>query len=145
LRFIPDAGATQGTLVVPRIAIPRAGPEGGVVQGARFEFKAGRVAASSATANEAGLRRLLESIGGDIGKVGEVVLGTNPLLAGRLPSGDLPYYGYGAGYVRVSLGDNWESGGPLRTATGENLWLFLEGATLSTGSSALVRDGQLVR
>jgi hypothetical protein len=145
LRFIPDAGATEGTLVVPRIVIPRAGPEGGVVQGARFEFKAGRVAASSAAANEAGLRRLLESIGGDIGKVGEVVLGTNPLLAGRLPSGDLPYYGYGSGYVRVSLGDNWESGGQLRTASGENLWLFLEGATLSAGSSALVRDGQLVR
>ena len=67
------------------------------------------------------------------------------LLAERLPSGELPYFGYGAGYLRISLGDNWESGGPLRTRTGDNLWLFIEGATLEADGAALVRDGRIVR
>jgi hypothetical protein len=75
--------------------------------------------------------------------VGELVLGTNPLLVERLPSGELPYFGYGSGYLRVSLGDNWESGGPLRTPTGENVWLFLEGATLEADGVVLVQDGRL--
>jgi hypothetical protein len=142
LRFIPDPGASEGTLVVPRMSV--AG-DGGEVLGARFEFKAGRVVAASAASNEPALRRLLERVGGDIDKVGEVVIGTNPLLVGRLPSGELPYFGYGAGYLRLSLGDNWESGGPLRTKSGDNLWLFLESATLSAGTTVLVRDGQLAR
>jgi hypothetical protein len=143
LRFIPDPSATEGTLVAPRLNVPGAGA--GEVTGARFEFRGGRAVASSAASNETGLGRWLEQVGGDIDKVGELVIGTNPLLTGRLPSGELPYFGYGAGYLRVSLGDNWESGGPLRTRTGDNLWLFLEAATLSAGGTPLIRDGELVR
>jgi hypothetical protein len=145
LRLIPDPAATEGTLLVPRMSVPRAGPDAGDVTNARFEFHGGRVVSSSASGNEAGLRRILESIGGDVDKVGELVIGTNPLLAGRLPGGELPYFGYGAGYVRISLGDNWESGGPLRTKTRDNLWLFLEGATLTAGPAVVVREGALVK
>jgi hypothetical protein len=146
LRLIPDATATQGTLVVPRFADGRLRlPAGGAVDGLRLEFAGGRASVKGAASNEAAARELIARIGGDIDKVGELVLGTSPLLAGRLPSGDLPYFGYGAGYVRISLGDNWESGGALRTATGENLWLFLERATLEADGKALVRDGTIVR
>jgi hypothetical protein len=42
---------------------------------------------------------------------GEFVISTNPALAAVLPSGFMPYYGYGAGIVRLAIGDNWESGG----------------------------------
>ena len=76
--------------------------------------------------------------------MGEIVLGTNPLLVapvGGLPSGDLPYFGYGAGYVRVSLGDNWESGGTNRSPGSRPLWLFLERATVEAGGKDLIRQG----
>lgn len=142
LRFIPDASSTQGVLVVPRLADARLKTPGGrPVERLRLEFRGGRAAFAGAAANEAAARELLAGIGGDVDKVGELVLGTNPLLVERLPSGELPYFGYGAGYLRVSLGDNWESGGPLRTRTGDNLWLFLEGATLEADGVLVVRDG----
>jgi len=139
LRLIPDAGSVEGPLVVPRL-----GSEAGAIEMARLEFAGGRIVRSSARSNEAALNALLARIGGDIDKVGEVVLGTNPLLVAPTASGELPYFGYGDGYLRISLGDNWESGGPLRTATGENLWLFLEGVTLEADGTTLVRDGRLV-
>jgi hypothetical protein len=144
LRVIPDASATEGVLVVPRLADPRLKlPAGSTVEQLRLEFQGGRAGVKAAASNEAAARELLAAIGGDIDKVGELVLGTNPLLVERLPSGELPYFGYGSGYLRVSLGDNWESGGPLRTPTGENVWLFLEGATLEADGVVLVQDGRL--
>lgn len=138
LRFIPDANAASGRLVVRR-SPARGGPAEGVV----FDFEEGRVRKLSATKNESGLRAMWEFFGGDIDRVGEIVLGVNPLLAPRLPSGDLPYAGYGEGYVRVSLGDNWESGGPLRCTLNRNLWLFLEGATLTADGVPVIQDGRL--
>jgi hypothetical protein len=144
LRFIPDASSTDGVLVVPRLTDRRL-PAGAVVEQLRLEFEGGRASVKSAASNEAAARELLATIGGDIDKVGELVLGTNPLLVERLPSGELPYFGYGAGFVRISLGDNWESGGALRTRTGGNVWTFLEGATLEADGVAIIRDGALVR
>jgi hypothetical protein len=146
LRFIPDAASVQGQLVIPRLADPRlmvAG--GGAVDNLVLEFKDGRAAIKSATTNEAGVRELFSGIGGDVDKVGEVVLGTSPLLGGTFPWGELPYFGYGSGHLRISLGDNWESGGPLRTPSGENIWLFLAGATLEADGTTLVRAGRLTR
>jgi hypothetical protein len=74
---------------------------------------------------------------------GELVIGTNPELEAVLPSGFMPYYGYGAGVVRLALGDNWESGGPNRSSNGETL-MFLPGATVQAGDVTLVRDGSLL-
>jgi hypothetical protein len=144
LRFIPDAGTSEGVLVVPRLTDRRL-PAGAAVEGLRLEFKGGRGKVQSAATNEAAARGLFATIGGDIDKVCELVLGTNPLLLERLPSGELPYFGYGSGYLRISLGDNWESGGDLRTRTGGIVWMFLEGATLEADGKALVRDGTIVR
>jgi hypothetical protein len=55
----------------------------------------------------------------------------------------MPYYGYGAGVVRLAIGDNWESGGRNRSSNGE-LLLFLPGATLSVDGRDLIRDGALI-
>ena len=77
----------------------------------------------------------VEKLGVD--KVAEIVLGTNPLLVASLPSGDLPYYGYGAGYVRISLGDNWEPGGANRSPGGRPLWLFLDNAAVEVRGEVL--------
>jgi hypothetical protein len=140
LRFIPDVASAEGRLVVRRVATRT----GVTAENVSFEFKAGRVAAWSAGANNAAFRADWEAIGGDIDQVGEIVIGTNPLLVGAMPSGDLPYYGYGAGYVRVSLGDNWESGGTNRSPGGRPLWLFLEGASLAADGRPVIERGRLV-
>src|SRR5207302_1200227 len=73
---------------------------------------------------------------------GELVISTNPALAAVLKSGYMPYYGYGAGVVRLAIGDDWESGGPNRSSNGEFL-LFLPGATLTAGPKALITAGAL--
>ncbi|MGH2628514.1 MAG: hypothetical protein ACRDHY_17900, partial [Anaerolineales bacterium] len=72
----------------------------------------------------------------------EIAIGFNPAL--RAPPGGqwLPYYGYGPGVVRLSLGNNTELGG---TVTGAGVrWLFFTDATVSVGDAVLVRDGRLV-
>jgi leucyl aminopeptidase (aminopeptidase T) len=140
LRFIPDGASVDGKLVVRRVPTP-----GGLAEGVTIGFERGRAVGQRAEKNEAAFRAQWQTIGGDIGKVGEIVIGTNPLLVATLPSGDLPYYGYGAGYVRVSLGDNWESGGANRSPGGRPLWLFLEQASLDADGKAVIQRGQLVK
>jgi len=140
LRFIPDVTSTEGKLVVASPVAGSAGPDT-----VTLEFVGGRAVRRHATKDDAGFARLWDGFGGDIDKVGEIVIGTNPLLAGALPSGTLPYYGYGDGFVRVSMGDNWESGGTNRSPSGRPLWLFLEKATVECGGRVLVKEGRLVR
>jgi hypothetical protein len=55
----------------------------------------------------------------------------------------MPYYGYGAGIVRVAIGDNWESGGENRSDLGEVLF-FLVDATVEANGTPIVRNGRLV-
>jgi len=138
LRWIPDAASAEGILAVAQAPTPA-----GQAEGVRIEFRGGRVRRVSARTNQAAFLAMWKGIGGDVDKLGEIVLGTNPLLTHRLPAGELPYYGYGSGFVRVSLGDNWESGGTNRSPSGHPLWLFLEHATMESGGVALVRDGRL--
>ena len=139
LRFIPDAASVEGILVVRRV--PMHAEE---AEGVRFEFRAGKAKISSAARGEDAVRKQWNEIGGDVDRIGEIVLGTNPLLAVSVPSGELPYFGYGAGAVRVSLGDNWESGGSNRTTGDRNWWLFLGDATLEAGGKTLIREARLL-
>jgi len=140
LRFIPDAATAQGTLVVAKTPT-----DSGPAEGVKIEFTGGRARRISARTNEAAFLALWKEIGGDVDKLGEIVLGTNPLLATSLPTGELPYYGYGSGFLRVTLGDNWESGGTNRSPSGQSLWTFLEHATIDADGVVLVRDGKLLR
>lgn len=80
---------------------------------------------------------------GDKTLAGEFVIGTNPELPGVLPSGFMPYYGYGAGVVRIAIGDNWESGGKNRSSNGEIL-MFLPDATVTANGTVLIKDGKLI-
>ena len=139
LRFIPDPNYAEG-----RIALPRLPLEEGVAEGVVLEYEHGRIVRMSAKKNEEGLRRLFKDIGGDIDRVGEIVLGTNPLLAERLPSGFAPYYGYGSGFVRISLGDDWESGGTLRSPASNPVWLIFDRASLQAGEHRLIVDGNFI-
>ncbi len=71
----------------------------------------------------------------------EFALGFNPLLAVPDHRPWVPYYGYGAGVVRLSLGDNSELGG---TVTGGYVrWNFFTDATVTVGEDVWVREGRL--
>ena len=72
----------------------------------------------------------------------EMALGFNPELA--VPATDpwIPYYGYGAGVVRLSLGNNEEVGGAVR---GDYVrWNFFANMTLTVGEKVWVKGGKLL-
>jgi len=85
-----------------------------------------------------------QSRSGDKAVPSEFVIGTNPALPAVLPSGFMPYYGYGAGIVRVSFGDNWESGGKNRVPGHLETLLFIPQATVVADGVVIVRNGEFV-
>jgi hypothetical protein len=139
LRFIPDPASVDGRLVIRKTATPDGG-----VEDATIDFANGRGRVTGAKKGEEAIHKQWEAIGGDVDRIGEIVMGTNPILAAGGSATELPYFGYGAGAVRVSLGDNWESGGPNRTPGNRNWWLFLGDATLEAGGRAVIREGRLM-
>jgi hypothetical protein len=84
----------------------------------------------------------LDAAGGDARMFREFALGFNPALAIRREHPFIAYYGYGSGIVRLSLGDNEDMGGANRG--GGVYWNFLHNATVTVGSTTLVRDGELM-
>ena len=80
---------------------------------------------------------------GDKDLIGEFNLGVNPALK-LLPDLEkvIPYFGYGEGVIRLSLGDNKESGG--QNASSYHHWLFLTCATVTANGQEIVKDGALV-
>ena len=108
----------------------------------RFE-RGVMVSLEASSGARAALREIEEA--GDAGKAfREFALGFNPLLA--IPSSGerwIPYYGYGAGVVRLSLGDNTELGGNV--GGGYVRWNFFVDATVTVDGETWVEDGRLVR
>lgn len=139
IRVAPIEESVTGT-----IAFPSGDWAGERVEGLVMRFERGRVVSYGArTGREAVERELLTA--GDAGRsFREFALGFNPLLA--IPqAGDrwIPYYGYGAGVVRLSLGDNSELGG--KVSGGYVRWNFFTDATVEVGNEVWVRGGELVR
>ena len=75
----------------------------------------------------------------------ELGLGFNPLLT--VPERDpwIPYYGYGAGVVRIGLGNNTEIGGAV-AGGGYNRWrdLFTD-CTITLNGEVWLKDGVFVK
>jgi len=123
------------------IAFPPSQWDGRAVDGLRLRFSRGRVvditAAAGRDAVEAEMQRA-----GDAGRAfREIGLGFNPLLAVPDRQPWIPYYGYGAGVVRLSLGDNAELGGAVRG--GYVRWNFFTDLTIAVGGTTWVRAGRL--
>jgi hypothetical protein len=91
--------------------------------------------------NAAAIDRELTQAGGDAKAFREFALGFNPLLKVPAEQPFIPYYGYGAGVVRMSLGDNEEMGGANRG--GGVYWNFFHNATVSAGNRTLCANGEL--
>jgi hypothetical protein len=109
---------------------------------ARATFRDGKVTALESLHGADAQVESWRKASGAKDRPGEFVISTNPALAAVLKSGYMPYYGYGAGVVRLAIGDDWESGGPNRSSNGEFL-LFLPGATLTAATKTLINAGAL--
>ncbi|HEX7122806.1 MAG TPA: aminopeptidase [Gemmatimonadaceae bacterium] len=139
IRVAPDESTVSG-----QIAFPPSQWGGERVEGLVMTFLAGRVTRWEARTGRAGVERELAEAGEPAHWFREFALGFNRLLA--IPAAGerwIPYYGYGAGVVRLSLGDNTELGG---TVTGGYVrWNFFTDATVTVGDEVWVRNGQLIR
>jgi len=127
-----------------QIAFPPGMWAGERVEGLVMRFSAGRVTGITATSGTAAVERELTQGGDGARSFREFALGFNRLLA--IPeTGEkwIPYYGYGAGVVRLSLGDNSELGG--RVGGGYTRWNFFTDATVRIGNETWVADGKLLR
>ena len=107
-----------------------------------MEIRSGVVTESSATTGADAVKAFLASQPG-ASHFREFALGFNSKLT--IPTGEhaLPYYGYGAGVVRMSLGDNNELGGDVRG--GGIRWLFFPDATVVANGVTIVDRGRLVQ
>lgn len=104
-----------------------------------LHFANGHVAVQGVNADK--IDQELTTAGGAARMFREFALGFNPALKVLPEAPFIAYYGYGAGVVRLSLGDNEEMGGANRG--GGVYWKFLHNATVTVGDRVLVQDGQL--
>ena len=125
------------------IAFPPSQWDGRPVTGLTLRIEDGRVAGVNAESGQAAVEAELAGVPAEARAFREFALGFNPLLA--VPERDpwIPYYGYGAGIVRLSLGDNSELGGAV--TGGYVRWNFFTDTTVTVGGDVWVRDGRLVR
>lgn len=139
VRVAPVEESVEGTIAFPP------GIWGGErVDGLVLTFARGQITDIRARSGRDAVERELSTGGGAARSFREFALGMNRLLA--VPTDGqrwIPYYGYGAGVVRLSLGDNTELGGKV---SGPYVrWNFFTDATVSVGDEIWVRDGRLVR
>ena len=110
-----------------------------VARGLRIHFSDGRIRRLETDGDQAALDRLWAEQTGDKDRLGEIVLGCNPLLRPVAGSGFPPYYGFGEGYLRLTIGENVESGGSNRSSL--HRWLFLLDATITVRGKTLIERG----
>jgi hypothetical protein len=129
--------------VAGSIAFPPSQWDGRPVEGLKLRFERGKVVELTAAAGKEAVEAEM-SRAGDAGRsFREFALGFNPELAVPERNPWIPYYGYGAGVVRLSLGDNSELGGAV--TGGYVRWNFFTDTTVSVAGEIWVRDGKLVR
>ncbi len=136
IRVAPIETTVRGIVVFPRSTW-----SGETVEDLRFVFEEGILISATASVNLEAVDAELDVAGGRAFR--EFGLGFNPLLA--VPEEDpwLPYFGYGAGVVRLSLGDNSEIGGAVE---GDYVrWNFFLDATVAIGGETWVENGRLIR
>jgi hypothetical protein len=135
LRVAPLEETVTGTLVVP---ILRVGED--TARMVQLDFSNGRVTDVRAESGAEAVRAMLAKSPA-LANFRELGIGFNPALVVPPTEPAIPYAGYGAGMVRLSLGDNRELGG--RVSGGDVRWLFFPDATVTAGTAVLVAGGRL--
>jgi leucyl aminopeptidase (aminopeptidase T) len=137
VRVAPVEDSIEGT-----IAFPPSQWDGRPVDGLKLTFSRGEVSGIAASAGRDAVEAEMARAGGAGRSFREFALGLNPLLAIPERGPWIPYYGYGAGVVRLSLGDNSELGGAV--GGGYVRWNFFTDLTVTIGETTWVRDGKLM-
>jgi hypothetical protein len=136
IRVAPLEESVEGT-----IAFPPGRWADREVEGLRVRLAQGRIVELRAASGQDAVEAELTEGGAGARSFREIALGFNPELA--VPAGApwIPYYGYGAGVLRLSLGDNSELGGQV--TGGYVRWNLFTDATVTAGGQVWVRDGVL--
>jgi len=130
--------------VVGKIVFPPSDWAGTMVEGLILNFEAGKISDWKADKGSEAVEAVFEQRGDVARSFREFALGMNPLLAIQQDDTPwIPYYAYGAGLVRLSLGDNTELGGNV--SGGFVRWNFFTDATVKVGEDIWVQDGKLLR
>lgn len=137
LRVAPLEETVNGKIIIPTA---RFGNE--TARNITLEIESGRVTRVKADENLAAVEAALTAGGDAARRFREFGLGFNPKLQTSPGSSTLAYFGYGAGVVRLSLGDNQELGGSVRGSFVR--WFFFPDATVEVNGRVLVRDGKLL-
>lgn len=136
IRVAPLEETVEGTIAFPP---GRWGNQD--VDGLEMRFAKGKVVEIRARSGKEGVEAELKE-GGDAARAfRELALGFNPELAIPADNPWIPYFGYGAGVVRLSLGDNSELGGNVRG--GYVRWNLFTDATVTADGKVWVKDGRL--
>lgn len=136
IRVAPIEESVEG-----KIVFPDSEWNGKPVKGLVMTFENGKVSDVRANLGVDAVKAELTKAGVAGQHFREFALGFNPLLAVPDSNTWIPYYGYGAGVVRLSLGDNSELGG---TVTGGYVrWNFFTDATVTIGHKTIVKNGKL--
>jgi hypothetical protein len=143
IRVAPLEETVEGVIAFPPARWGDKEP-GKDVDGLILRFAQGRVAEVRARSGQDAVEAELRAGGDAARSFRELALGFNPALAVP-PVSDtapwIPYYGYGAGVVRLSLGDNSELGG--KVTGGYVRWNLFTDATVTAGGQVWVKDGKL--
>jgi hypothetical protein len=136
IRVAPLETTINGVVVLPSMRVGTGPPAKNV----RLQFAAGKVVKVDAGERTGDVEQALKSQPA-LAHFRELGIGMNPKLALEPGATVVPYYAYGAGMVRLSLGDNEELGGAVR---GQGvMWNFFPDATVTVGSRVLVKTGTL--
>jgi leucyl aminopeptidase (aminopeptidase T) len=143
IRVAPLEESVEGIVVFPPSQW-----DGRPVEGLKLRFARGRVVDVVAEQGRDAVEAEMQKAG-DAGRAfREFALGFNPLLAVPDRSPWIPYYGYGSGVVRLSLGDNTELGGKVASAAESGQapyvrWNFFTDLTVAVGGTVWTRSGRM--
>ncbi|MBZ5593409.1 MAG: aminopeptidase [Acidobacteriia bacterium] len=137
LRVAPIEASVNGFIVIPKARFPK-----GIATNVMIEVRHGDVTGVTADSNVEAVNSALEAGGEAAHRFREFALGFNPKLRMKANATTLPYYGYGAGVVRMSLGDNAELGGEVDG--GFVRWFFFPDATVEVNGRPLTDSGNLI-
>ncbi len=136
LRIAPLEETVEGV-----IAFPPSQWDGRPVTGLRLHFGRGRVSQVEAESGKESALAELKQGGPGSDAFREFALGFNPELVVPERNPFVAYYGYGAGVIRLSLGDSTEIGG--KVVGGHVRWNFFTDATVVVGGEEWVHGGRL--
>jgi leucyl aminopeptidase (aminopeptidase T) len=136
IRLAPIEDGVAGQIVLPEARF------GGVTaKRVVLQLDNGRITRIAAAEGLEAVKEALAKGGDAAMRFREFALGFNPRLAVEPGSRIVPYYGYGAGVVRLSLGGNGELGGSV--AGDFARWLFFTDASVHVDFRYVVKNGRL--